>query len=104
MYYKVIKNQKVIDILDSLQYVKYQLKHRVLLFCDVKEAQGVLSSDGQTAYHTSEYLPFPCDEFETVTIEEITESEYKSLSRLHLMTPEDIAQEVIMDLMKRGAL
>ena len=102
MYYKVIQNQKVIDVLDSLRYVKYQLKHRILLLCDMAEAQGVLSSKGNTAYHTSEYLPFPCDDFPTVTIEEITKEEYESLARLHLRTPEEIAQEIIMDLMKRG--
>lgn len=103
MYYKVIQNQKVIDVLDSLRYVKYQLKHRILLLCDNKaEAQGVLSSSGNTAYHTSEYLPFPCDDFPTVTLEEITKEEYESLARLHLRTPEEIAQEIIMDLMKRG--
>lgn len=102
MYYKVIQNQKVIDVLDSLRYVKYQLKHRILLLCKEAEAQGVLSSNGNTAYHTSEYLPFPCDDFLTVTIEEITKEEYDSLARLHLKTPEEIAQEIIMDLMNRG--
>lgn len=102
MYYKVIQNQKTIDILDSLKYVKYQLKHKTLLLCDKKEACGVLSSNGTTAYHTSEYLSFPCDDFQTVTIEEITKSEYDSLARLHLKTPEEIAQEIIMDLMERG--
>ena len=102
MYYKVIQNQRTIDILDSLKYVKYQLKHRTLLLCDKKEACGVLSSNGSTAYHTSEYLPFPCDDFPTVTIEEITKAEYDSLARLHLKTPEEIAQEIMMDLIGRG--
>lgn len=102
MYYKVIQNQRTIDILDSLRYVKYQLKHKTLLLCDKKEACGVLSSNGSTAYHTSEYLPFPCDDFATVTIEEITKSEYDSLARLHLKTPEEIAQEIIADLIGRG--
>lgn len=104
MYYKVIQNQKVIDILDCLRFVKYQLKHRTLLLCDEAQAQGVLSSDGTTAYHTSANLPFPCDIFPTVTIEEITKAEYNSLARLHLKTPEEIAQEIIVDLIERGVL
>lgn len=102
MYYKVIQNQKVIDILDSLKYVKFQLKHRTLLLCDISEAQGVLSSSGDTAYHTSECLAFPCDDFPTVTIEEITKTEYDNLARLHLRSPEEIAQELLLDLMSRG--
>lgn len=104
MYYKVIQNTKTIDILDQLVYVKYQTKHRILLSCDIAEAQGILSSDGTIAYHTSEHLPFPCDDFPTVTIEEITKAEYDSLARLHLKTPDEIAQEVILDLMERGVL
>ena len=31
MYYKVIKNRKVIDVLDHLTFVKHQQKHDVML-------------------------------------------------------------------------
>lgn len=31
MYYKVIKNGKVIDVLDHLTFVKHQQKHDVML-------------------------------------------------------------------------
>lgn len=104
MYYKVIYNQKVIDVLDKLQYCKYQLKHRVLLLCDESEAQGILSSSGETAYHISTTLPFPTDIFPTVTIEEIAYPEYEQLSRLCLKTPEQIMEEVVMELIERGVL
>ena len=104
MYYKEIYNRKVIDILDSLQYVKFQLKHEILLLCDENDAQGILSSSGNSAYHLSTCLPFPVDIFPTVTVEEITAAEYESLARLHLYTPEQIAEEILTDLLLRGAI
>lgn len=104
MYYKVIYNKRTVDILDSLKYCKFQLKHKILLLCDKEEAQGILSSDGTSAYHTVECLAFPVDTYPTVTIEEITKAEYDSLARLHLKTPEEIVEEVLLDLMNRGAV
>lgn len=104
MYWKVIYNKRTIDILSQLQYVKYQLKHRVLLFCDISEAQGILSSDGKTAYHTQDLLSFPVDDYITVTLEEISETEYKRLGALHLMTPEDIIDQYTQELLEKGVI
>ncbi len=104
MYYKVIHNKKVIDVLDSLQFCKYQLKHKTLLLCDEKDAQGILSSSGDTAYHIPTCLPFPVDIFPTVSLKEITKSEYDSFTRLHLKTAEQITEELIVELMERGVL
>ena len=36
MYYKVTKNEKVVDILKNILYVKYQKKHDILLLCDIQ--------------------------------------------------------------------
>lgn len=104
MFYKVIKNRQVIDVLDSLHYVKYQLKHKILLLCDESEAQGILSSDCNTAWHTTDLLPFPVDKYSTVTLEEIDEFEYNRLKTLNLQTPEQIAEAVLTELMERGVL
>lgn len=104
MFYKVIYNKRVVDVLDRLVYCKYQLKHKILVSCNQKEAQGILSSDGDSAYHTSDCLPFPVDSYPTVTVEEITDAEYKTLSRSLIKTPEEIAEELMLDLIKRGAL
>lgn len=104
MYYKVMYNQKVIDVLDKLQYCKYQLKHRVLLLCDECEAQGILSSSGETAYHLSTNLPFPVDTFPTVSIEEITYTEYERLLQNHFKTPQEIRKDLIKELIQRGVL
>lgn len=103
-YYKVIHNQKVIDVISGdLRYVKYQLKHKIPLLCDVSEAQGILS-DSNNCYHTRELLPFPVDEFPTVTIEEITKAEYEQLCRCCLKSVEEINAELISELIERGIL
>lgn len=103
-YYQVIYNRKVIDVLDRLVYCKLQLKHKVLLLCQEKEAQGILSSDCSSAYHTSELLPFPVSDYPTVTIEEITKTEYDRLKDLNFKTADEIREDLITELIERGIL
>lgn len=104
MYWKVIYNKRVIDVLSSLQYVKYQMTHKILLFCKYSEAEGILSGDGSTAYHTQDLLSFPVDDYPTVTLEEITKTEYDRLSLLHLMTPEEIIDKYTQELIDGGVI
>lgn len=78
MYYKVIKNNEVVDILRNINYIKYQEKHKILILCDIKEAQAVLSSDGKCGWHIEELYNFPLDNTE-YEIVEITEFEYEKL-------------------------
>ena len=52
MYYKVIKNNKVIDVLDRLVYLKYQKKHNRMVLCNKSEAQAFFSSDRKNIWHT----------------------------------------------------
>ena len=104
MYWKVIHNKRVIDVLSSLQYVKYQMAHNILLLCNISEAEGILSADGSTAYHTQDLLSFPVDDYPTVTLEEITKVEYDRLSSLHLMTPEEIIDKYTQELIDGGVI
>nr|DAZ34064.1 MAG TPA: hypothetical protein [Caudoviricetes sp.] len=104
MFYKVIKNRNVIDVLSSIQFVKFQPKHKILLLCDEEHAQGILSSTGDTAYHIPSLEPFPVDDFATVTLEEITEHEYNQLKQAHCMSPEEIIDNYTMNLFEQGVL
>lgn len=104
MFYKVIKSKNVIDVLSSIQYVKFQLKHKILLRCDEEDAQGILSSTGDTAYHLPSLNPFPVDSFATVTLEEITEHEYNQLKSAHCMSPEEIIDRYTMNLLEQGVI
>ena len=104
-YYKVIYKQRVIDVLSELRYVRYQLKHKHLLLCDFEDAEGILSSDSLTAYHTYE-VPnkFPVDIFPTVSLEEITEIEYNRMVHLQGMTPEQIIDDYTAQLIEMGVI
>lgn len=104
MFYKVIRNKNPIDILDKLVYVKYQKKHNILLLCEENEAQGILSSDGNTAYHTVYQNPFPVDDYLTVEIEEITQHEYERLKNLKCMSAEDIIDQYTIQLINQGVI
>lgn len=71
MYYKVIYNGRVIDVLDKLIYLKWQEKHKVMVLCDENSAQAILSSDGDTIWHEDTLYKIPVDGYETVTLEKI---------------------------------
>lgn len=75
MYYRVVKNGKVIDILDRIVYVKHQEKHDQLLICDIADAQAILSSDGNYAWHIEGLYNFNPDNT-TYIISEISKYDY----------------------------
>lgn len=104
MYYKVIKNDKVIDVLDKLIYMKYQPKHKVMVLCDENEAQAILSSDKNTIWHEVTMYRIPVHGYDTVRIEEIDEYEYKRLKMLNLMSAEEIIDSFLNTLIEEGML
>lgn len=101
MYYKVIYNGRVIDVLDKLIYLKWQEKHKVMVLCDENSAQAILSSDGDTIWHEDTLYNVPVDGFDTVHIEEIDEYEYKNLKALNGKTPEEIFDQAVLLTMQK---
>ena len=93
MYYKVIKDNRVIDVLDRLTYLKWQEKHQIMILSDENEAQAILSSDGNTIWHEETLYKVPVDGYDTVRIEEIDVYEYKQLKVLNMRSPQDILAE-----------
>lgn len=55
MWYKVIHQGLVVDLLKNPSWIKYQEEYNLKLFCAEDEAQGVLSSDQNTVYDLNEY-------------------------------------------------
>lgn len=100
MYYKVLKDGKVIDVLDHLTFVKYQKKHDVMLLCDESEAQAIVSSDGTYYWHIDWLYKIPIGGYETVEIQEIGQYEYEQLRILCLKTPEEIIDTFVLSLLK----
>lgn len=103
-YYKVLKDNKVIDVLDKLIYIKWQTKHNIPILCDIDEAQAILSSDKNTIWHEETLYALPISGFDTVRIEEIDAYEYKQLCMLNLNTPQEIMDAFLLELIAEGVV
>lgn len=104
MFYKVLKNGKVIDVLDRLAFVRYQKKHGIMLFCKEEEAQAICASSSEQFWHLPWLLSIPDGVCDTVDIEEIDEYEYRQLRILNMKTPEEIIDAYTLFLIDGGVL
>ena len=104
MFYKVIKDNKVIDVLNRLVFLKYQKKHNRMIFCDENEAQAIYSSDGEYIWHEESLYNVPVSGYDTVRIEEIDEYEYRQLKMLNNKTPQEIIDAFVLSLVEEGVL
>lgn len=106
MYYKVLKNNKVIDVLDNIIYLKWQPKHKIMVLSDINEAQAILSSDNETIWHEKTLYRIPTNEpkFDTVELVEIDEIEFKRLRVLNMKSPEEIIDEFVLSLFESNII
>jgi hypothetical protein len=104
MYYKVLKNNKVIDVLDNLIYLKWEPKHKIMVLSDENDAQAILSSDKNTIWHERTLYKVPVSGYDCVDLVEIDEYEYKQLKMLNGKTPEEIADAIILSLIEDGII
>lgn len=105
MFYKVIKDNKVIDVLDHLTYLKWQPKHKIWILSDENEAQAILLSDKNTIVHERTLYNVPAEvNMDTVDVVEIDQFEYGRLKMLNLSTPEAIIDEFLATLISEGII
>ena len=104
MYYKVLKNNKVIDVLDNLIYLKWEPKHKIMVLTDENDAQAILSSDKETIWHERTLYKIPVSGYDEVEIVEIDEFEYKQLKMLNGKTPEEIIDNFLLELIKNNII
>lgn len=106
MYYKVIKNNKVIDVLDKLIYLKLEPKHKTMILTDENDAQAILSSDKNTIWHEESLYRVPVNEqdYDTVKLIEIDKYEYEQLRVLNMKSPEAIIDEYNLLLLEMGVI
>lgn len=104
MYYKVLKNNKVIDVLDCLIYLKWQPKRKIMVLTDINQAQAILSSDNNTVWHESSLYEIPTDGYETVDVVPIDKYEYRQLKMLNMCDPQSIIDEYTLQLIEGGIL
>ena len=102
----VIKDNKVIDVLDKLTYLKWQPKNKIMLLSGEGEAQAILASDGNTIWHVEGFydLPVEAGKYDIVRIQEIDEYEFKQLKMLNLSTPQAIIDAFVTSLIEDNML
>lgn len=82
MWYKVVNSDNIIiDVLESLNYVMFQETNKLLLSCNQRKAQGILSSDQTVVWHLETLQEFPPTSpiYATVKVLEIDEDTYLAL-------------------------
>lgn len=104
MYYKVIKDNKVIDVIDQLVLLKYLPNRKAMTVCDVNEAQAFLSSDNETIWHERTLHKIPVEGYDTVELVKINKYEYDQLKILNLKTPEAIIDAFVASLLEDNLL
>ena len=104
MYYKVIKNNKVIDVLDNIVYLKWQPKHKMMVLCCIDEAEAILSSDKNTIWHEETLYKIPVEGYDEVTLQEIDKYEYDRLKVLNMKTPEEIIDNFMLSLLENNII
>ena len=104
MFYKVLKDNRVVDVLDKLVYLKWQDKHQIMVLCDVNEAQAILGSDGNTVWHESSLYRVPVEGYDTVTLEVIDKYEYNQLKLFSLKSVESLIDEYTLLLLSEGVI
>ena len=104
MFYKVLKNNKVIDVLDRLTYLKYQPRNKIMLLSSEGEAQAILASNGNTIWHVEGFYDLPVSGYETVKLVKIDEFEFKQLKMLNGKTPEEIIDAFVASLIEDNLL
>lgn len=104
MFYKIIKNNQVIDVNDL--FLKEQKKHHILLATEPKYAEYLISSDASTLYETNWTVEHSSDKYqaEYVEAEIISEEEYKKLKEqlqldavIEVVTNEGVAEPLIIE-------
>lgn len=100
MYYKVIKNDRVIDVLDKLIFVKYCAESNRMLLCTEDDAQGFLSSDQTRIWHEVSLYKIPIPGYDTVKLLEIDIYEYEQLKRFNYKTPEELIDAYTLEIIQ----
>lgn len=103
MFYKIIKNGKVIDVIDQIVYVRYNKRHDDIYLCRPENQNAFLSQDRKRCFRVRSMKP--CEkEFDTVVLEEIDESEYLQLRALNMRTPQEIIDAYTLALITGGVI
>lgn len=80
MFYKVMNNDIVMDLLREVHYVRFLPKSKRWVLTDPQSAQGIMGSDCETIYYLEGRSTTNETEGIKVVLEEITKEEYDNLA------------------------
>lgn len=78
--YKILHNNQIIDVMEDVRYVKCLPKSQKLIAVDKAQANGIVSSDGDTIYHILGTKNTFNTEKLSVQIIKINKEEYEALT------------------------
>ena len=107
MYYKVLKDGKVIDVLkdNEVVYLKYQERYDRMIFCDESEAQAIFSSDRNRIWHVNGFYNVPVhDRYDNVDLIEIDEYEYRNWKIFDCADPQELIDNYTLQLIETGVI
>ena len=98
--YKVIKNNKIIDVVKTPLFVRF-LKSGHIALTDRISAQGIVGSDEETVYS---FAPMQDTTIQVVSIEEITLDEFNRLYDLLNSNQEICNTEAVLDILRQNKI
>ena len=104
MYYKVIYDGSVIDVLDKLVYLRHQPKHNRMVLCKEDKAQAIFSSDRGHIWHVEGLYDLPVDGYDTVELVGINEYEYRQLKVFNGKTSQEVIDDFVAMLLNNETL
>lgn len=79
--YKIIENNQIIDVMESMKFVKYLPRSKKIIAVDEKQANGCVSSNGDEIYHLLGTPYTFAEARKTVRYERIDAEEYERLTQ-----------------------
>lgn len=79
MYYKLLREGKIVDAVDGLDFVKFQKRNGIFLNCSKEQAQAVISSGGEKIWLLKEPEDERIVNYPVVEYSEIGELEYMAI-------------------------
>ena len=102
--YKILKNSTIVDAVETLNYVRQNLKNKVIVACKPEFANGIISHDHTVIWHLEGQPNFISGSYETVTAVEIDETEYNQIREVLDGGAESVEDEEIREPLTNTAV
>lgn len=102
--YKILKHSTIVDAVETLNYVRQNLKNKVIVACKPEFANGIISHDYTVIWHLEGQPNFISGSYDTVTAVEIDETEYNAIREVLDGGAESVENEEIREPLTNTAV